>query len=197
MEIIDIRDKLPINQKRIDAGGKIPKRTKKIKRIVVHCTADDDKDGEDVYAIAKYDINPNHISNEGCYTITYAYYIERVAKEINIYHCVNHDIITWHVGIWNEDSLGIVVDKLPDANAPAKRKAAIELCAKLCRDFGLTYKDVVFHRELQYTGWNWNKSKTEKVYRKSCPGWAWDPDIFRADVSTEILTNTCRERLGK
>ncbi len=186
-KIIDIRNDLPVNKKRIEAGGKIPKRTLPIKRIVVHCTDDDDKPGHDVYATAKYDINPNHISSKGCFTITYAYYIERVAKKINIYYCVDHNVITWHVGVWNKDSLGIAIDKKGMQKASEKRKAAIWLCAHLCKQLGLTYKDVVFHRELQYTGWNWDKEQKKKIYRKSCPGWAWDPEKFRQDVKLQLV----------
>jgi len=50
-KIIDIRDKLPTNQKRLTNGEKIPKRDDSINRIVIHCSADDDKPGEDVYGL--------------------------------------------------------------------------------------------------------------------------------------------------
>lgn len=191
-KIKDIRDKLPVNKNRITTGGKIPKRVLSIKRIVVHCSADDDKPGADVFALAKYDVGPNHISLKGCYTFTYHYYVENVDNEVKIYKCVDHSIVTWHVGSWNNTSLGVAVDKTADDKAPEKRQAVIWLVAKLCKELGLKSTDVKFHRELQGTGWYFRKGK--KVLRKTCPGLAWDADSFRNDVQTH-LTQSWLSRL--
>jgi len=186
-QIIDFRDALPVNTFRINAGGKIPKRSVKgIQRIVIHCTDDDDKQGSDIYGLAKYDIGPNHISKHGCYTMTYTYYIESVNNSLKIYHAVDDEVITWHVGYWNEDSLAIGVDKLANDKAPDKWTAAVWLSAYLCKRLYLKPKQVVFHRELERTGWYWREGK--KVLRKTCPGMVWDPVKFREDVTLELLS---------
>jgi len=112
--------------------------------------------------------------------------IEQVNKKIKIYKCVDHNIITWHVGNWNKDSLAIGIDKQGKDEAPEKYKAAIWLAAKLCEELKLKSKDVVFHRELKGTGWFLRNGK--KVYRKSCPGWGWESaDKFRGDVIIQLI----------
>lgn len=192
--ILDIRDKLPVNKKRLAMGGKIPLRKGDISRIVIHCSADDDKPGEDVYGLAKYDINPNHISSKGCFTFTYHYYIEQVGGKIRIYRCVDNNTVTWHVGKWNKDSIAIGVDKRGEDEAPEKYKVAVWLAAKLCKELGLTQRSVVFHRELEGTGWFWRNGK--KVYRKSCPGWGWkSAGQFRKDVATMLMPRRCEKLL--
>ena len=187
-KIKDIRDMLPVNKTRLANGEKIPIRKGDINRIVIHCSDDDDKPGEDVSGLAKYDIGPNHISKKGCFTFTYHYYIEQVGKEIKIFKCVNHNIVTWHVGSWNMGSLAIGIDKRGEDEAPEKYEAAVWLAAKLCKELELSSKSVVFHRELKGTGWYLNKGK--KVYRKSCPGWGWGKACnFRREVALQMIKN--------
>lgn len=182
--ITDIQSKLPTNKLRLDRGEKIPVRKGPIKRLVLHCTDWDDKPGENVYDVAKYDVTPNpkhHISTDGCFTITYTYFLEKVMDDIRIYKCLDHHIKSWHVGSWwNDSSLGVSVMKLGEDPAPDLYEAAVWIITKLTKDLAINIPDIVFHRELQFTGWNVVNSK--KVLRKTCPGMVWDPDKFRAQI---------------
>lgn len=187
--ITDIRKKLPTNKMRLDRGEKIPVRKGPIKRLVLHCTDWDDKDGENVYDVAKYDVTPSpnhHLSKDGCFTITYAYFIEKTAKKVVIYQCLDHHIKSWHVGQWwNDSSLGVAVMKKGEDPAPDLYKAAAWLITKLTKDLAINIPDIVFHRELQFTGWVLD-SKQKKVLRKTCPGLVWKPDQFRAEIESNL-----------
>lgn len=180
--ITDIRSKLPTNKLRLDRGEKIPVRKGPIKRLVLHCTDWDDKGGENVYDVAKYDVTPSpnhHLSKDGCFTITYTYFIENVNEKVTIYQCLDHHIKSWHVGQWwNDSSLGVAVMKKGEDPAPDSYKAAIWLLTKLTKDLAINIPDIVFHRELQFTGWVLD-SMQKKALRKTCPGLVWDPGKTR------------------
>lgn len=156
-----------------------------IERIVLHCTADDDMPGADVYALAKYDISPQcHINpNEGCPTITYHYYIEFVNGDCVVYWCLDHDVRAWHVAAWNATSLAVAMDYDGVSVPPAlKWDAAAKTVAWLLHELGLPAAAAVFHRELQGTGWSPGPNG-ERVYRKQCPGEHLDPWEFREKVA--------------
>lgn len=160
-----------------------------IERVVLHCSADDDKPGTDVYGLAKYDISPEcHINpDEGCPTITYHYYIEFVNGDCVVYWCLDHDVRAWHVGSWNKTSLAVAMDYDGISNLPAlKWEAAAKTVAWLLHELGLpTMFGAMFHRELQGTGWSMSSSG-EKVYRKQCPGESLDPWEFRRKVDSYL-----------
>ena len=155
-----------------------------IARVVLHCTADDDKPGADVYSLAKYDISPEcHINPDvGCPTITYHYYIELVNGNCIVYQCLDHDVWSWHVGSWNRTSLAVAMDYDGISNLPViKWEAAAKTVAWILHELGLPASAAVFHRELEWTGWSMSPSG-EKIYRKQCPGKRLDPWEFRQKV---------------
>ena len=181
--ITDIRDKLPVNEIRLKANEKIPKRTKAIERIVIHCSDFKDRfDTEDVFKIAKYDVTPsptNHLSQLGAFTISYHYFIEYFFNEIVIYKCLDNDIVSWHAKGWNNTSLAIAVNKLGKDVDEELRKRAIWLAALKCQELRLK-PDLVFgHKELKGTGWDLVNG--QRIQIKTCPG-NWDMNKFREDV---------------
>jgi len=156
-----------------------------IERVVLHCTADDDKPAADVYDLALYDTSPEcHINpNEGCPTITYHYVIEFVGGDCVVHWCLDYDVRAWHVASWNKTSLAVAIDYDGISNLPEmKWAAAAKTVAWVLHELGLPSTGAVFHRELQGTGWSMGPSG-EKVYRKMCPGENLDPYEFRRKVA--------------
>jgi N-acetylmuramoyl-L-alanine amidase len=148
--------------------------------VVLHCTA---MPGWNVWETARYHTGPNHISEEGCPTITYAYFVE---PDGLMYKCLESDVRAWHVGPWNERSIGVCMayeaeDKPPPA---AQLRAAAELCASLARELGLTPDRVLGHRELEGTGYVMEGGV--RFQRKECPGRAVDMDAFRRMVASAM-----------
>jgi len=162
-----------------------------ITTLVLHCTADDDKPRADVFHLALYDIGPYcHINpGVGCPSITYHYYIEYVDGTCTINRCLDDKVKAWHVGPhWNATSLGVAIDYDGESELPkAKWEAAAKLMAWLCRELGLPVSRVVFHRELEHTGWR-RGPHGEKVLRKTCPGHLLDPVEFREAVATHLAS---------
>jgi len=158
--------------------------------LVLHCTADEDRPCADVYDIAKYDVSPQcHINPDvGCPCITYHYYIEKVQNWCTVFKCLTPQVKAWHVGPhWNARALAVAIDYDSYSLLPKLYwDAAVKLMAWLCRELGLPVSRVKFHRELEHTGWSLNPTTGEKVYRKSCPGWQLNPDVFRQDVARKL-----------
>lgn len=157
----------------------------KIKRIVIH-TTDWTTTPE---RIAKYDIEPNHISDTGCPAITYH---EIVGTSGELYSTLPYEEVSWHVGMWNPGSLAIALcyrcsnKKGQDVYAPKKvlLRALEARCGEICLDLGLIPDKVVGHRELKGTGWTmFNGSKR---LRKTCPGMRVDLDEVRCNVAKHM-----------
>ena len=152
------------------AGYPKTRREVEIDMLVIHCTADDDMVGEDVYRIINYATHPNHVCSTGCWTIFYHYYIESVRGETTIWKTAPHDIQTFHAGLWNKRSLGIVVDKKEQTVVTEdKYKALVELLVDLCITYKLNpYVAIVGHRNLYWTGWEIVNGIFKQ--KKTCPG---------------------------
>lgn len=166
----DISATLPTKgvAERRDASG--------IDTIVLHCTA---MPAWNVWEVARYHTGPNHISDDGCPTIAYAYFVE---PDGLLYRCLSHDVRAWHAGPWNERAIGVCLayDAKGEPPPTAQLEAAAELCAMLARDLGLPASRVLGHRELEGTGFT--REGGEIVPRKECPGLAIDMDAFRRSV---------------
>jgi N-acetyl-anhydromuramyl-L-alanine amidase AmpD len=169
--IHDISAVLPVNREPQvrDAGG--------IDTVVLHCTAMPDWN---VWRTARYHTGPNHISEEGCPTIAYAYFIEPDGLS---YRCLSHDVRSWHAGPWNERSLGVCMAYDAGEVPPPRRQlaAAAHVCAALALALGLSAERVMGHRELEGTGYVIEDG--ERIERKQCPGIAVDMDAFRREVA--------------
>ncbi len=166
----DISRVLPVNgepQRRDPAG---------IDTVVLHCTA---MPGWNVWETARYHTGPNHISDDGCPTIAYAYFVE---PDGLTYRCLPHDVRSWHVGPWNDRAIGVCMayEAGDDAPPAVQLAAAALLCARLVAELGLTPDRVMGHRELEGTGFVIESG--ERVQRKECPGRAVDLDAFRERV---------------
>jgi len=178
--IEDISKILPVNP----ALRPKLRQVNEIDRLVLHCT--DAPPTWDVFACARYDIGPNHISAQGCPTITYAYFVN---ADGSVQKCLSSEIVSWHVGNWNRRSLGVVLAYRATGNSSPpptpQLEAASRLFAMLCKDLRLTPEaNAVGHRELLGTGYNVVNGKP--VLRKQCPGLKVDLDAFRQDVAQRL-----------
>lgn len=151
-----------------------------IDTIVLHCTA---MSGWNVWDTARYHTGPNHISEVGCPTIAYAYFIE---PDGLIYRCLGHDVRSWHVGPWNDRAIGVCLAYEGGEEPPGERQvaAAVELCAHLARELCLPPKRVMGHRELEGTGYVVEDGQVVEL--KKCPGAAIDMDSFRRRVADAL-----------
>lgn len=197
MRIKDLVLELPVNLK------KTPKKRalSSIKKLVVHCTDWEITPQE----LAKYDIEPNHISNTGCPSITYHYLVEPNGE---VERTAPAEWITWHAGNHNNESLAVCLvyktdplfeqgkkkvpaaDRIPTAEM---MKSLRELLHDLCLQFGLSPLAIQGHRELEGTGWIWVKE--HKQLRKSCPGMWVNLDQLRRDVASSLQTMMKEEGL--
>lgn len=148
-----------------------------IDTVVLHCTA---MPGWNVWETARYHTGPNHISDEGCPTIAYAYFIE---EDGLAYKCLPHAVRSWHVGPWNDRAIGVCMAYAAGGEPPAEAQleAAAEVCAQLVLELGLSAGSVMGHRELEGSGFVVERGR--RVQRKECPGAAVDMDEFRKRVA--------------
>jgi N-acetylmuramoyl-L-alanine amidase len=190
MQVKDLVLELPLNLK------KKPKKRplSAIKKIVVHCTDWEITPQE----LAKYDIEPNHISSTGCPSISYHYLVE---PDGTVERTAPEEWVTWHAGNYNDESIAVslvyktdplfeqgkkkvpAADRIPTAEMMDSLK---KLLPNLCLQFGISPLNVVGHRELEGTGWVWVKE--HKALRKSCPGMWVNLDQLRRDVASSLQT---------
>ncbi len=151
-----------------------------IDTVVLHCTA---MPGWNVWETARYHTGPNHICDEGCPTIAYAYFVE---PDGLLYRCLPHRVRSWHVGPWNDRAIGVCMAyEAGDVPPPrAQLETAAEVCAALALEFGLEPERVMGHRELEGTGYVVEDGET--VQRKECPGLQVDMDGFRRMVASAV-----------
>ncbi len=170
--ILDISKELPVHPTK-----EIPQRNPdEIDKIIFHCTAQP----WNVWQVAKYDLQPNHIDEEGCPCITYSYFIE---KDGTVYKCLEPEVKSWHVGKWNATALGFCInfEALHETFPPKIQfQKAILLAAYLSIKFKIGTENILGHRELAETGFYYENG--EKVLRKECPGISINLDRFRIDV---------------
>jgi N-acetyl-anhydromuramyl-L-alanine amidase AmpD len=158
--------------------------------IVLHCTAMPDWN---VWRTASYHTGPNHISEDGCPSIAYAYFVE---PDGLLYRCLPHDVRSWHAGPWNERSIGVCMayDAGEDPPPPRQLEVAARVCASLALEFGLSPERVLGHRELEGTGYVMEDGR--RIARKECPGAAVDMDAFRRMV-TGLMESTAGPEIGE
>ena len=151
-----------------------------IDTIVLHCTA---MPGWNVWETARYHTGPNHISEDGCPSIAYAYFVE---PDGLLYRCLPHEIRSWHVGPWNECSVGVCMayDACDDPPPWIQLTVAVDICADLARKLGLSAERVMGHRELEGTGFVIENG--ERIQKKECPGSLVDMDEFRRAVAAAL-----------
>ena len=188
MKIIDLSNSLPVHPTK---KYKL-RNLSDIKRVVVHTV---NREWTPV-RLATYDITPyyvvggrkiyNHISKSGCPAITYA---ELFMPDGTIYHTLPWEEISYHVGVWNNSSLGVALmyrctdGEGVDTYAPTKEalQALFKRVGGICLILGLTPDKVVGHRELRGTGWFWFKGS--RRFRKLCPGLQVNMDEVRIGVA--------------
>lgn len=170
----DISAVLPVSRdpERRDVAG--------IDTIVLHCTA---MPGWNVWDTARYHTGPNHISDEGCPTVAYAYFVE---PDGLLYRCLPHDVRSWHVGPCNGHAIGVCMAYDAGEEPPPREQleAAAEMCAALAAELGLPPARVLGHRELEGTGYVIEDGR--RVQRKECPGLTVDMDEFRSVVAAAM-----------
>ena len=172
--IKDIRNELPWHPTRRwktrDPGS--------IKRIVVHTTG---SSNQDPFKTNNYHIHPNHISKEGCPKICYANFTNQDGL---IYLCNDYTDITWHCGLWNSSSIGLVMafKGQIDTEKPTDKQylSMVYQCSKLCTEFNIHPHNVIGHREVP--GMYTILGNGSKKYKKSCPGMAISLPFLRKNV---------------
>lgn len=186
-----------MRRKMIDIRNSIPKHpTKKwskrnsIDTIVVHCTASTQQDPNKV---ALYHIKPNHISSTGCPTLCYHDFIDATGL---VYHCNSYENSTWHAGLYNSRSIGIVMAfEGKDLVVPPKEQydVLVKHLITLCLYIKILPENVIGHREVP--GMFTIVGKGSKKFKKACPGMGVDLDKMRDDVIRGLQTRLKDEGL--
>jgi hypothetical protein len=176
-KLFDYRHRTKVNN-----TMKIPLRnvstTNCIDKIVFHCT--------DAPSWSPDRLSSFFVDEKEFPICSYHYY---VMKEY-IYHMVGENVITYHAAPWNSKSVSFSIDyfatefeKMKVAPDMDIMQNAINTATYLCFKFRIT--NIVGHRELQNTGWFFDK-QDHKVLRKTCPGLMINLDEFRSDVIRQI-----------
>lgn len=178
--------------KPVDISKELPRHPKKryktralssVKRVILHTT----DMNVSILQLANYDIGPNHISKTGCPAITYS---DVVMPNGTIFHTLPYQEIAWHVGKHNDDTIGIAMMYLvtdpktkKDTYAPSSTqlKATYVALGRACLQLNISPVNIFGHRELETTGWFWEKG--HKRLRKTCPGLSVDMDKVRYNVA--------------
>ncbi len=187
-QVVDIRTKLPKHPFR---------RWKKrfeVDTIVVHCTAGSN---QDPWETAKYHVAPgkeNHLSKDGAPGLAYHDFIN---KDGTVYRCNNYTDITWHAGLYNTRSVGVVLAYLGKKDPPPSEQllSLEEHLTYLCICFHLSPSSIIGHREVP--GMYTIVGKGSKRFKKKCPGLAIDLNKLRYNVAVRMQTFLAAEGLYK
>lgn len=176
----------------VDLRGTLPwhptrrwSKKKNVDLLVIHHTGSDNQDpfNTNAYHISK----DCHISpGKGCPRICYADYI---TKDGTIYHCNDYSDSTWHAGLVNSRSIGVVIAHAGEGFPPLKQyDALLQLLTKLCCYLGIppVLKNVKGHREVP--GFYTLLGKGSTRYKTVCPGMGIDLDKLRRELTVEIQT---------
>ena len=174
MKIIDIRSTIPKHETLVPKS-----RTSPPTHIVVHCTASNNQDPNQT---ALYHVTPgpsNHISKKGAPCIGYSDFI---TNNGTIYHCVDYLKITWHAGLFNNKSIGIVIAHPGDKTSIDNRQynSLIKYLAVLCLYFKILPSNVIGHKEVP--GMYTLLGNGSRVFKKRCPGDNLCLDKMRVDL---------------
>ena len=187
-QVVDIRRSLPKHPTR--KWKKRPTPT----RIVVHTTASENQDPNKT---AQYHIHAgktNHISTLGCPGLVYHDFITRAGI---IYHCNNYEDWTWHAGLYNKSSVGVVMAFAGQTNgvvySPEQFEALMKHLVILCLYMKILPKNVIGHREVP--GMFTILGKGSVIYKKSCPGYSVDLVKMRAELTLRLQRRLAAEGL--
>lgn len=78
-----------------------------INEVIIHCTATDTPRWDNPLACIDYDLGQNHISDNGCPTATYHFYINKQGK---IYQLVSMNYKTWNCKGRNNGSVAVCIN---------------------------------------------------------------------------------------
>ena len=147
-----------------------------IRYVVVHSSDTSDKAGNAVDASLE-SMRRYHIEHNGWNDIGY-HFVVRMNGEVEYGRALA--VEGAHVQGFNAETIGICCsgdgDVLPFTLA--QRRTLATLCAKLCREFGLSPLAVIGHREADDHG--------APPVLKRCPGAHVNLDAIRADVQLEL-----------
>lgn len=174
-----------------DIRATLPKhKTKKWKKrntadtIVVHCTAGDN---QDPVQTALYHITPspdNHLCKTGAPGLAYHDFINKAGV---LYRCNSYQDITWHAGLYNTRSIGVVMaytGKAGVSPTTEQMKTLEEHLVFLCLCLHILPKNCIGHREVP--GMYTIVGKGLKKFKKECPGMMVDLDALRRRVTTRL-----------
>lgn len=189
MRKIDITSSIPAHKTR-----KPRKRTaKQINTIVVHCTGSNNQDPNKT---ALYHVRPgpqNHLTKKGAPTLAYSDFI---TKDGTIYHCVDYSAVTYHAGLYNKKSIGVVLAFRGQTNqppTPAQYEALMKQLVVLCLYFKVLPKKVIGHREVP--GMFTILGNGSKKYKKSCPGLGINLSVMRHELTGRLQRRLAAEGL--
>jgi hypothetical protein len=187
----DIRSKLPWHPKKRWVKREFPG---KVKNIVVHTTA---SSNQDPFITNDYHITPaetNHICKSGAPRLCYHDFVSLYDGKIVVQRCNEYTDSTWHAGLLNKRSIGVVLAYRGQDDAPAPAEllyVAYEHVARLCLLTGLTPDCVVGHREVP---WLLRRlGMGSKQYYTICPGKHLNCDEMRSSITMiyeTIMHNT-------
>ena len=156
-----------------------------VKGIMVHSTGCNNPN------VATYLNYWNQLRPGGRQVCVHAFIGKLFGDEIGTYQTLPWDMVGWHSGEGvngNANFMGyigfeICEDDLTD-NAYFEKvyREAVELCAYLCKQFGLTEKDVICHSEGHTTGIASNHADVMHWF----PKFGKSMDTFRVDVKAEL-----------
>lgn len=177
MEIVNIVSALPRHPTRKWA------QRNTADKIVVHCTAGSNQNPKET---ALYHITPgpqNHLSKNGAPGIAYTDFITKTGK---VYHCNEYSDITWHAGLWNTPSVGVVLAYLGLKEAPPAEQiqVLVELLTHTALLLHIPPQKIYGHREVP--GMYTIVGKGSKRFKKECPGMKINLDALRLHIARQM-----------
>lgn len=163
---------------------------KDITRIIVHTTG---SNNQDPHKTARYHIGPNHISKKGCPGLCYHDFITKAGV---VLHCTEYKYSTWHCGLWNKSSVGVVMafrGQTGEAPISEQYRALTEHLVALCLYLKVLPKNIRGHREVP--GMFTILGNGSKKFKKTCPGMGVDLDALRHDVTCRLQRRLAAEKL--
>lgn len=149
-----------------------------IEKIIIHCTATDSKQWDDVLACINYDLGPNHIFNNGCPTCTYHFYIDQqgqVDQTVSVY------LKTVNCSGQNSNSIAICINhggEKQDVIEPEQYAALIDTICHV-----MDFMDWSYSRESIEERVHFHKDYSNKL----CPGENLNKQQLHTDVAHRLL----------
>ena len=144
MKIVDLRGELPVHPYKRYERRKI----EDLKSVAIHHSLTDNLPGDnDVYAFARY-----HVRDHQWPGIAYTYVID---KDGTVYKCWGVKVVSYHVGQYNKESLGIcMVGDFRDYDPSDDQfDALFELLEEVIEAYNLGPNSIKGHSELDGYGW--------------------------------------------